>query len=143
MPRLSVWFIRASLIYMGAGFLFGSLLLHHKSVPLYDWTWKLLTPHVEVMIFGWTMQFVMGIAVWILPRFSGPQRYGRVGLGWWSFALLNAGVVLAGVAAWFRLDILALAGHSLVLGAAAAFMILIWPRVKPLGGAAAERHDET
>lgn len=139
MPRLSVWFIRAALIHTGVGFLFGSLLLHHKGIPLYDWTWKLLNPHVEIMVFGWTMQFIMGIAFWILPRFSGPQRYGRTRLGWLSFCLLNAGVVLAGVAAWFRLDSVMLVGHVLALGAVVIFVVLIWPRIKPLGGFAASQ----
>lgn len=132
MPRLSVWLVRASLLYMGVGFLFGSLLLHHKGIPIYAWTWKLLNPHVELMIFGWTMQFVMGIAFWILPRFSGARRYGRVSLGWWTFYLLNAGVILAGLGGWFAIAGLVLFGRLLVVGAVVLFIVMIWPRVKPL-----------
>ncbi|HLV35003.1 MAG TPA: hypothetical protein VKY59_07825 [Spirillospora sp.] len=139
MPKLSVWLVRASLIHMGIGFLFGSLLLHHKGVPIYVWTWKLLNPHIELMIFGWTMQFVMGIAFWILPRFSGEGRYGRVRLGWWSFVLLNAGIIATGLGGWFVLDALSFAGRLLILGAVALFAVLMWPRVKPLGGYAASQ----
>lgn len=62
MPKLSVWLVRASMIQMGIGFLFGAMILHHKGIPIYDWTWKLLNPYIELMIFGWTMQFVMGVA---------------------------------------------------------------------------------
>ena len=137
MPKLSVWLVRASLIHMGIGFLFGSLILHHKGIPIYAWPWKLLNPHIELMIFGWTMQFVMGIAFWILPRFSGEGRYGRVSLGWWSFALLNTGIIATGIGGWFALDVLSLVGRLLTLGAVALFAVLIWPRVKPLGGYAA------
>ena len=98
MPKLSVWMVRAALIHMGVGFLFGAMILWHKGVPLFDWTWKLLNPHIELMIFGWTMQIVMGTAYWILPRFSGPDRYGRTRLGWWSFGLFNAALLMtAGV----------------------------------------------
>ncbi len=133
MPRLSVWLVRAALLHMGAGFLFGSLILHHKGVPIFAWTWKLLNPHVEIMIFGWTMQFVMGIAFWTLPRFTGEGRYGRVRLGWASFGLLNGGVLLTATALWFGgLAGLALAGRLLTLLGVAAFAVLIWPRVKPL-----------
>ncbi len=110
MPKLSVWFVRASLIHMGVGFLFGSLILYHKGIPIYAWTWKLLNPHIELMIFGWTMQFVMGIAFWILPRFSGANRYGQVTLAWWSFALLNIGIVCTSVSEWFALDTVSLVG---------------------------------
>ena len=70
MPKLSVWMVRASLIQMGFGFLFGALVLHHKGVPIYAWIWKLLNPHIEIMIFGWTMQFAMGVSFYALPRFA-------------------------------------------------------------------------
>lgn len=138
MPKLSVWFVRSSLIHMGIGFLFGAMILHHKGIPIYGWTWKLLAPHIELMIFGWTMQFVMGIAFWILPRFTGANRYGRVTLGWWSFILLNLGIISGSVGGWFRHDVLLLVARLLTVGAIGLFVFVIWPRVKPLGGYAAQ-----
>ncbi len=142
MPRLSVWMVRASLLHMGAGFLFGSLLLHHKGIPIYAWTWRLLGPHIELMIFGWTMQFVMGIAFFVLPRFSSrANRYGAEYLGWWSFFLLNGGVSLTAIAHWFAVDSLALSGRLFVLLAVAAYGVMIWPRIKPLGGDAASQNS--
>ena len=137
MPKLSVWLLRTSLVHMGTGFLFGALILLHKGIPIYTWTWKLLNPHIELMVFGWTMQFVMGIAYWILPRFSGEQRYGKTYLGWWSLLLLNSGVITNALGGWFALDSLSLLGGLLTLIAVALFVMLIWPRVKPLGGAVA------
>jgi heme/copper-type cytochrome/quinol oxidase subunit 1 len=132
MPKLSVWLVRASLIHMGIGFLFGALILYQKGIPFYPWVWRLLNSHIELMIFGWTMQLVMGIAFWILPRFSGEGRYGTTVLGWWSFGLLNGGVVVTGVGGWLALDLLMLAGRLCTLCAVALFVALIWPRVKPL-----------
>lgn len=132
MPKLSVWFARAALLHMGVGFLFGALLLCHKGVPIYAWTWRLLNPHTELVIFGWTMQFVMGIAFWILPRFSGEGRYGRVVLGRWSFALLNTGVAAASLGHWFALPTLPIVGRLLTLSAVVLFAVMMWPRVKPL-----------
>lgn len=138
MPRLSVWMVRASLLHMGAGFLFGALILFHKGVPLAGALWTLLNPHIELMIFGWTMQLVMGVAFFALPRLPDrDNRYGAVYLGWWSFGLLNGGVVLTALARWLSLDGFALSGHLLILLGILVFVIMIWPRVKPLGGAAA------
>jgi hypothetical protein len=134
MPKLSVWLVRASLIHMGIGFLFGSLILHHKGIPIYPWTWKLLNPHIELMIFGWTMQFVMGIAFWILPRFTGEGRYGRTYLGWGSFVLLNSGIFFTALSGWYIIDLLSLMGRLCTLGAVFSFVLLLWPRIKPLGG---------
>ncbi|MBZ0298317.1 MAG: cbb3-type cytochrome c oxidase subunit I [Anaerolineae bacterium] len=139
MPKLSVWLVRASLIHMGIGFLFGALILHQKGIPIYTWSWRLLNPHIELMVFGWTIQFVMGIAFWILPRFSGEQRYGKVYLGWWSLGMLNSGIVLTATGLWFATDLVALVGRLSTLGAVFLFVILIWPRVKPLGGYAASQ----
>jgi hypothetical protein len=124
---------------MGIGFLFGAMILHHKGIPTDAWTWRLLDPHTELVIFGWTMQLVMGIAFWILPRFSGEGRYGRTGLGWWSFALLNLGIILGSLGGFFDQERLSLTGRLLTLGAAGLFAVLIWPRVKPLGGYAASQ----
>jgi heme/copper-type cytochrome/quinol oxidase subunit 1 len=134
MPKLSVWLVRASLVHMGIGFLFGALILYHKGVPLFTWMWRLLNLHVELMIFGWTMQLVMGVAFFALPRFSQrEQRYGPVRLGWWSFYLLNSGVILTAVAHWYNTPTFVLLGRLLVLLAIVAFVILIWPRVRPFG----------
>ena len=135
MPKLSVWMVKASLIYMGIGFFFGSLILHHKGIPIYPWTWKLLNPHIEIMIFGWTIQLVMGVAFAILPRFSDrDNRYGAEYLGWWSFYLINFGVALTALAEWNTSIGLTLLGRLLVLVAILTFTIMIFPRVKPLGG---------
>lgn len=134
MPKLSVWLIRAALIHMGIGFLFGSLILYHKGIPIYPWVWNLLNPHIELMIFGWTMQFVMGIAFWILPRFSTEPRYGNTRLGWWSFGLLNSGILLTLAGIGFTHNLFALIGRLCVLGAIGMFVIVVYPRVKPLGG---------
>ena len=139
MPKLSVWLVRTSLIHMGIGFLFGALILHHKGIPIYVWSWRLLNPHIELVIFGWTIQFVMGIAFWILPRFSGEHRYGKVYLGWWSFGLLNGGILLTAAGTWFVADLVSLVGRLSTLGAVLMFVILIYPRVKPLGGYAASQ----
>jgi hypothetical protein len=141
MPKLSVWLVRASLVHMGIGFLLGALILHHKGIPIYLWTWKLLNPHIELMILGWTMQFVMGIAFWILPRFSGDQRYGKVYLGWWSLGLLNLGISLTAAGMWLGDDLMALVGRLGSLSAVLLFVFVIYPRVKPLGGAAASQRS--
>ena len=131
MPKLSVWTIRAALIHMGVGFLFGSLILHHKGIPIFEWTWKLLNPHIEVVIFGWVMQLVMGVAFFALPRFpKREKRYGAERLGWLGYYLLNTGVILTAFAYWSGSNALAIAGRSLTSLGMAAFVALLWPRVK-------------
>lgn len=134
MPKLSVWMVRSSLIYMGIGFLFGSLLLFHKGVPIDNLAWQFLNPHMELMTFGWTIQFVMGIAFWILPRFSNHEkRYGHVRLGWWSFILLNLGVLLTTFGGWVMQSHVSLFGRLILLVSVGFYIRLMWSRVKSFG----------
>jgi hypothetical protein len=76
MPRLSVFMLRTALIHLGIGFTLGALLLSNKGIPYALELWRLLLPHVEFVLFGWTMQLMMGVAFWILPRHTHEPRYG-------------------------------------------------------------------
>lgn len=97
MPRLSIWFIRAALIYLAVGFTFGALLLANKGFPISPQLWRLLPAHIELLLVGWTLQLAMGVAFWILPRIRATR--GVVRPAWAAFALLNGGL-LAGGAGW-------------------------------------------
>lgn len=132
MPRLSCWFVRASLLYLAVGVTFGGLLLAHKGIPLHPFLWRLLPLHIEFLLFGWLVQLAMGVAFWIFPRFW--RSRGNERPAWVAFGLLNAGVLLAGISpllawpAWFILI-----GRLAETGAAIAFALHAWPRVKPPG----------
>lgn len=132
MPRLSVWTIRAALLYLGVGFLFGGLLLYNKGLPFAPIIWRLLPVHVDILLFGWMMQFVMGVAFWIVPRFSTPPRYGKVWLARSAFVLLNGGVLLVIAAQWFGNMPILLIGRIAMFAAALCFALHIAPRVKPI-----------
>lgn len=131
MPKLSMWFIRASLLYLALGFTFGSLLLINKGLPFYPLLWRLLPAHIEIVLFGWTVQLIMGMAFWILPRFAAPPVRGNEQLAWAAFILLNAGIgfvvlsplVLTG--AW-----LSLTGRLAEAAGVVLFAAHAWPRVK-------------
>ncbi len=132
MPRLSRWFIRSALLYLALGFTLGGLMLSNKGAPLSPLLWRLLPAHIECLLMGWTVQLMMGVAFWILPRFQG--RRGNETPAWAAFFLLNAGVLLAGFG-----PTLALSGGVITVGrmaeaaAVAAFAIHAWPRIKPAG----------
>jgi heme/copper-type cytochrome/quinol oxidase subunit 1 len=126
--------IRASLLYLFAGFTFGALLLFHKGIPISAVLWGLLPAHIDFLLFGWTVQLVMGMAFWILPRFSREPRRGNVGLAWLAFGLLNAGVLLVGFAPLVSASaVVSLLGRFAEAGAGLAFAAHAWPRVKEVG----------
>ena len=131
MPRLSVWFIRASLIYLLLGFFFGALLLAQKGIPFYTPVWYLFPLHMEFLLVGWLIQLTMGVAFWVIPRFSSGSSRGPVRLVWVSFALLNAGILIGILQYWFP-DVV-LIGRIADVAAGVLFIIGSWRRVKPHG----------
>jgi hypothetical protein len=132
MPRASVWFLRAALIYFFLGVTFGALLLWHKGVPISPHLWRLLPGHIEFLLVGWTMLLAQGVAFWILPRFQTARP--RVWLVWAALILFNVGVWLVALAPFVpAATTLRLAGRLAESLAMAAFVIHAWPRIKPAG----------
>jgi hypothetical protein len=132
MPRLSVWFVRSSFIYLVLGFTLGGLILANKGFPFAPWIWSLLPAHMEFLLLGWMVQLTMGVAFWILPRFRlGPPR-GSVNLVWSAFVTLNTGIVLVAVQPFFSMAWLTPAGRILETVSVLLFVLASWQRVKPL-----------
>jgi cbb3-type cytochrome oxidase subunit 1 len=134
MMRLSVWVVRTALVYLGIGLLIGALMLAQKGVPIEGTLLRLLPLHIEVVLVGWTLQLGMGIAFWILPRFSHEPRYGREVFGWLAYGLLNIGVLSVGVGQWLGApSIIMFVGRVAEVLAVVSFAAHAWPRIKPLG----------
>lgn len=134
MLRLSVWVVRTALVYLGVGLLIGALMLMQKGVPIEGSLLRLLPLHIEVVLIGWTLQLGMGIAFWILPRFSREPRYGREVFGWLAYGLLNIGVMSVGVGQWLGApSIIMFVGRVAEVLAVVSFAAHAWPRIKPLG----------
>ena len=131
MPRLSIWFIRTALVYFAAGITLGGLLLVSKGTQRFPTLWLLLPAHFEIMLIGWTVQLIMGVAFWMFPRHTYVPKRGNERLIWLSYGLLNAGLLLlvffSGNAA------LALAGQIAITLAVVLFAGSIFRRVKGWG----------
>ena len=134
MPRLTVWFVRTALLYLGVGFTLGALILFQKGVPYLGAVWQWLPMHYEFLLIGWTLQLAMGVAFWILPRYLYGAGRGDERLVWLAYGLLNAGVLSAGLGGWLGLPAgVVLAGRAAEALAALLFAAQAWPRVKPHG----------
>jgi hypothetical protein len=100
MPRLSVWMVRSALLHLGIGIILGMLMLWNKGSLLDLRIWLLVSTHLELLIVGWLMQLALGVAYWVLPRFTQEPRYGNVRHGWVGFALLNIGILMVILGIW-------------------------------------------
>lgn len=133
MPRVCVWLLRGSLLYLGAGFTLGALLLASKGLGVVPGVWAWLPVHMEWLLVGWFVQLVMGVAYWIFPRFGlSPAARGRESLAWAAFLLLNIGIWLVCVNTVIGWPVAAL-GRLAEVAAALGMAMNIWARTRASG----------
>ncbi len=131
MPTLSRWFIRCALAYLLLGFTLGATMLTLKALAHPGAMARLTAPHVEFLLLGWTLQLTMGVAFWILPRLEGGASRGAAGYAWLAFVLVNVGVIAAGLGPCIQgAAMMRLLGRTAETGAAIAFGLHAWPRVR-------------
>ena len=138
MPTLSRCFLRGALLCLAIGMLPGGLILLQKGTGWFPAFWVLLPAHTYLVLIGGISQFTLGICYWIFPRFAGGTSRGNTTLAWFSYAMLNAAlglVVLHPLLEWlFGSPAAGLAfacAGMLQGGAALAFVLHIWPRIRP------------
>ena len=138
MDRFSIIAVKTSLIWMITGIAMGGLMLVDHLIPGAWRSWFLPT-HGHILFVGWFVQFVVGIAFWLLPRKRLPELplgYGEhkafVALG-----MLNVGLACRVVAEpFFRqndegawVDWLLVASSVLQFVAIVIFVSQMWPRI--------------
>ena len=132
MPRLSAWFIRASLVYLAVGFTLGSLMLVNEGLHFGLRLDELLPAHMEFLFVGWMLQLALAAAYWILPRYGqGPPR-GNEPVAWLSFLFLNIGILLVASGTLVGSPWFAVLGRILEVVCVLAFLSISWRRVRPL-----------
>lgn len=130
MPRLSVYLVRASFIYLLLGFTIGALMLANKGVMISTSIWSLLPLHIEFAFSGWMIQLTMGAAFWILPRFSKGAPRGDERFSWLAFLLLNTGIALVIVDVLLQFSMLNFVGRILEALGLVSFVLGNWGRIK-------------
>lgn len=135
MPVIVRWYLRTAMI------MFVSALLVGIAQALSDRVAFLppgLTPvYFHLLMVGWVTQFILGIAIWMLPKYSQQKPRRSDTLSWAVYGLLNAGLITRALAepmnsfspgaAWGWLLV---ASALLQWTAGLFFVINAWPRVK-------------
>jgi len=130
MPSISVWMIRLAIIYLGAGVLIGGLMLIDKALHLIPLVWILLPVHIEFLITGWIIQFTLGTAYWILPRYLKTKGRGKILPAILMAIFLNMGIVLVIISTLsLEYSFLKLFGRVFQLFAIVLFINLHWKRI--------------
>jgi hypothetical protein len=137
MPRLTRWYLRSALGYLTLTLLLGLWLAAGSVFDLPFGPGRLHDLYLQLFMLGWISQLIFGIANWMFPTFSRAAPRRNPSLGWLTFILLNAGLLLrmimelvsvvTGVPASALLRGFAL---SLQWLAALLFVVNTWGRVK-------------
>lgn len=95
MPVIVRWYLRTALILfvlalvVGVAQNLGSLV---PSIPP-----GLTQVYFHLLMVGWVTQFILGVAIWMLPKYSQEKPRGNEALSWATYGLLNLGLLLRAV----------------------------------------------
>ncbi len=91
MPLLTRTFIKTGMICLAIALMLGILLA--LGVPN-----GLFPVYIHLLVFGWLTQLIFGVVFWMFPKFSVEKPRGNETVGWWTYALLNIGLLLRAIA---------------------------------------------
>jgi hypothetical protein len=131
MARISVLFVRASLLHFAVGATVGAWGLAAKSGFWPPFPWSIRSLHVEVMLIGWVCQLAVGVALWILPFSGGVSEDRRF---WAAWLLLNGAIALVVLGRGGAVLVLWFAGRACELCAGGLLGWGLWPRLRPFPG---------
>lgn len=136
MPPLTRWFVKTSFVYLALALITGLLVEIQSALKLTS-LGGLFPIYIHLLVFGWLSQLIFGVVFWMFPRYSAERPRGSETLGWWTYALLNVGLLLRALAE--PIDSMQpnpFSGWALVLSAIIQFLagllfvINSWGRVK-------------
>ncbi len=137
MPTLSRWFVKTAMLYFLSGFTLGGWLLIQVDTPRQPLASVLQPVYWHLLLVGWLMQLIFGVAYWMFPAFSKERPQRSPVLGWVTYGGLNIGLLLRIVVEpWHSLA--PQTGLGWLLGASAILQVLagwlfivnIWARIR-------------
>jgi hypothetical protein len=137
MPPLTRWHIKSAFVYLAAAMALGVALALGAVMTAPGWLVYLSPAFFHLIMVGWVTQMIFGVIFWMFPIVSKSQPRGNEKLGWATYILLNAGLLLrvlseplnalnpSGAWGWV------LVASALFQWLAAVFFVYnAWPRVR-------------
>lgn len=137
MPPLTRWHIKTAFIFLAAAMALGMALALGAVWQLPGWIAYLSPAFFHLIMVGWVTQMIFGIIFWMFPIVTRARPRGNERMGWATYVLLNAGLLLRVLSEPLNgMNPRGIWGWGLVLSAlfqwlaAVLFVINAWPRVK-------------
>ncbi len=139
MPSITRWFIKTSFIYFILALIAGVVLAIQAIRPFNPPSADLFPSYFHLLAEGWITMLIIGVALWMFPKFTLEKPRGNENLSWACYFLLNIGLLMriisepanavAGQPASIWAILLVLAAALQWLGGM-AFVMNAWSRVK-------------
>ena len=138
MPTVSRFFLKFGLVYFVAALLCGVAMAWVGG----GWGAALLPTYLHLFVVGWITQMIIGVALWLFPKWTREKPRGREWLSWVALVGINVGLLIRVVAEPGRIFAdpaggwRAAFGWMLVVSAVLqwaggmAFLVNIWGRIK-------------
>ncbi len=92
MPRIVRWYLRTALVMFVLALIMGVIQNLKGVFPSFP---SGLGPvYVHLLTVGWITQFIFGVAIWMLPKFSMEKPRANESLSWAAYFFLNSGLLL-------------------------------------------------
>lgn len=92
MPVIVRWYLRTALVMFVLALVAG---LAQNLSGVFSFFPSSLTPvYFHLLMVGWVTQFILGVALWMLPKYSMEKPRGNESLSWAAYILLNAGLLV-------------------------------------------------
>jgi uncharacterized membrane protein len=139
MPPLTRWFIKTALVYFVLALVTGLLLALQNIWEGLRSISGLFPVYIHLLVQGWITMLIVGVVFWMFPKYTREQPRGSERLGWASYGLLNAGLLLRVVGEPLNASLPSAANlFGMLLAASAllqwlgglAFVANTWGRVK-------------
>lgn len=137
MPTIVRWFIKSSLIYLILALSSGTVLAFERLLNIPGSIPQLTPVFIHLLTFGWLTQLIMGVSIWMFPKYTKEMPRGSDTLNLATYITLNTGLIMRVVGEPMNaLHPFVIWGWVLVLSAmlqlsaGAIYVINIWGRVK-------------
>jgi hypothetical protein len=132
-------YVKTSFLFLLLGLLLGGYVAVEVNVIGRGVPWPLITAHVHLLLVGFLLMLVFGVATWMFPRPGRDDARYRPGLAWLVYWLLTVSTVvralgeLGAAIAGSRGSLLAAVGGLGQLAAAILFVVNMWTRIRMPG----------
>ncbi len=96
MPPLTRWFVKTSFTYLALALVAGLLLALQSTLKL-GGPGAFFPVYIHLFVLGWLTQLIFGVVFWMFPKYTNDQPRHSESLGWWTYGLLNSGLILRAI----------------------------------------------